>query len=498
MRVTALTNRRKPFFSLNLALSLVLLQTFSIAEPASAATTFTVNGSSVTGSVNYIYSSMSGGNKYTFDFTGSDWGTIKVKLYGAGGGHAKGAAGGYVEGVLDLAALPSRIFTIVVGNKGTEGNSSGGYNGGGSGWDWGSGVSAGGGGGATDLRLNWTTVEDYAGATRILVAGGGGGGNGNGGATGGSGGYPAGSSGSTNSGVSAGGGTQSTGGAPSGSSFSSGANGSFGIGGSGYGGANNGTENEWNGGGGGGYYGGAAHSLHGGGAGGSSYYNSAYVASFGHTTGGGAAKQTAGSASIQILTIGTSVPNAPTIGTATAVDSSTATIAFSAPSSNGGATITSYSAISSPESITANLNQAGSGSITITNLTPGMSYTFRVKASNSIGDSAYSGISNSITLPRAITVISLSVAQNPGTFRVVNTLTLSSNFAGKATFHNGGKIISGCIKLQVTAMVNCNWKPSTRGVSQIKVVFTPTNTSRNSTPSPIFANITVGNRTGFR
>lgn len=482
----------------SLILTIALGQTIIQAPTANAAATFTVNGSTVTGSINYIYSSMTGGNKYTFDFTGSDWGTIKVKLYGAGGGHTNGAAGGYVEGIIDVTAIPSRVFTIVVGGKGTEGNSSGGYNGGGSGWDWGGGTSAGGGGGATDLRLNWTSVSDYSNANRILVAGGGGGGTGNGGATGGAGAYPTGASSGSYGGFTAGGGTQSAGGTPSGSVYSSAANGSFGVGGSGYGGANNGADGEWDGGGGGGYYGGAAHSYHGGGGGGSSYYNSSYVTSFLNTTGGGSAKQTAGSASIQILTVGTAVPDAPTIGTASVVDSSTASISFTAPSNNGGAAITSYTAISIPESITAALSQAGSGSITILNLTPGSTYTFRIKATNSMGDSLYSGNSNSITLPRATTNVSVSASLNPTSFRAITTLTLNSNFAGKATFLNNNKVIAGCVKLSVATSVACNWKPMQRGFIEIQVRFTPNNTSRNTTPSPVFLRVFVGNRTNLR
>ena len=46
------------------------------------------------------------------------------------------------------------------------------------------------------------------------------------------------------------------------------------------------------------------------------------------------------------------VPNAPTIGTATATGSGSATVTFTAPSYNGGATITSYTAVSSPGNIT--------------------------------------------------------------------------------------------------------------------------------------------------
>jgi hypothetical protein len=91
------------------------------------------------------------------------------------------------------------------------------------------------------------------------------------------------------------------------------------------------------------------------------------------------------------------VPGAPTIGTATATGSSTATVAYTAPASNGGATITLYTATSSPGGFTGTLATAGSGTITVTGLAATTSYTFTVKATNSVGQSAASGASNSIT-----------------------------------------------------------------------------------------------------
>ena len=91
------------------------------------------------------------------------------------------------------------------------------------------------------------------------------------------------------------------------------------------------------------------------------------------------------------------VPGAPTIGTATQTGSSTATVVYTAPASDGGATITSYTATSSPAGGTGTLNQAGSGTITVTGLSPLTSYTFTVTATNSAGTSAASAASNSIT-----------------------------------------------------------------------------------------------------
>jgi hypothetical protein len=88
-------------------------------------------------------------------------------------------------------------------------------------------------------------------------------------------------------------------------------------------------------------------------------------------------------------------PDAPTIGTAVAGNQQ-ATVPFTAPSSNGGSAITSYTATSSPGGITGIISQSGSGSITVTGLTNGTAYTFTVTATNAIGTSLASDASNSV------------------------------------------------------------------------------------------------------
>jgi hypothetical protein len=90
------------------------------------------------------------------------------------------------------------------------------------------------------------------------------------------------------------------------------------------------------------------------------------------------------------------VPLQPTVGTVT-LSGSTATVPFTAPSSNGGQTITSYIATSSPGSLTGTITQSGSGSITVSGLSIGTSYTFTVVAVNSVGSSTASNTSNSVT-----------------------------------------------------------------------------------------------------
>lgn len=107
-------------------------------------------------------------------------------------------------------------------------------------------------------------------------------------------------------------------------------------------------------------------------------------------------------------------PDAPTSVVATATSSTTANISFTAPVSDGGTQITSYTATSSPGGITGTIEQEGSGTIPMTGLTPGTTYTFTVKATNSAGDSLPSIASNSITLLGAPTAPTSVVATATG------------------------------------------------------------------------------------
>lgn len=87
------------------------------------------------------------------------------------------------------------------------------------------------------------------------------------------------------------------------------------------------------------------------------------------------------------------VPDAPTIGTATAGDTQ-ASVAFTAPSNVGGSAISAYYAVSNPGQITGT---AASSPVTVTGLTNGTSYTFTVWALNTYGPSPYSAASGSVT-----------------------------------------------------------------------------------------------------
>lgn len=106
----------------------------------------------------------------------------------------------------------------------------------------------------------------------------------------------------------------------------------------------------------------------------------------------------------------TTAPTAPTIVSATAISPTSASISFTAPTSNGGATIETYTATSTPGSITGRLLQSGSGSITVTGLTSSTAYTFSVTAANSAGTSSASSASVSITTPASDAEVAAQVA----------------------------------------------------------------------------------------
>ena len=122
-----------------------------------------------------------------------------------------------------------------------------------------------------------------------------------------------------------------------------------------------------------------------------------------------------------------SVPNAPTVGTATPGNSQ-ASVTF-APNGTGGSPITGYTVTSNPDSI----SQTGTSSpITVSGLTNGTAYTFTVVATNAAGDSVPSAASNSAT-PKANQVITFT---NPGAqnFGTSPTLVATSTSSLTPTF----------------------------------------------------------------
>lgn len=115
----------------------------------------------------------------------------------------------------------------------------------------------------------------------------------------------------------------------------------------------------------------------------------------------------------------TPVASVPTIGAATALTYSTASIAFTAP---GAYAATTYTATSSPGGLTGT---SATSPITVSGLSEQTAYTFTVTATNATGTSSPSAASSSITTPVAF-------APDSG-YDALATVTLSST-ASTVTF----------------------------------------------------------------
>ena len=128
----------------------------------------------------------------------------------------------------------------------------------------------------------------------------------------------------------------------------------------------------------------------------------------------------------------TTAPGAPTGVVATAGNAS-ASVAFTAPASNGGSVITGYTVTSSPGAISAT---GPSSPINVTGLTNGTAYTFTVIATNAIGNSGASALSTSVT------PVAPATAPDPPTSvvaSVVNSTTVSLTFIAP---YDGGSVIT--------------------------------------------------------
>lgn len=125
------------------------------------------------------------------------------------------------------------------------------------------------------------------------------------------------------------------------------------------------------------------------------------------------------------------VPGTPTLTRAVLTNTTAASISFIAPAYNGGNPIKSYTAVSTPGSLSGTVNQSGSGNVTVSGLTSGTAYTFIVYATNDIGNSANSASSgnansefgevtftitgsNSWTVPANVTSVSIVMVGGGG------------------------------------------------------------------------------------
>ena len=123
----------------------------------------------------------------------------------------------------------------------------------------------------------------------------------------------------------------------------------------------------------------------------------------------------------------TTVPQAPTIGTATGGDSS-ATLTFTA-GATGGSAITNYKYSTDNTTYTAFSPAQTSSPLSFSGLTNGTSYAFYLKAVNANGDSSASSISNSITPAAATAFDSIqTVYVSSGTQSTINFTSIPQTY----------------------------------------------------------------------
>jgi trimeric autotransporter adhesin len=162
------------------------------------------------------------------------------------------------------------------------------------------------------------------------------------------------------------------------------------------------------------------------------------------------------------LTINATIPGTPTIGAA--ISSNTqATISFTAPTSNGGSPITSYTATSNPGGFTGTVNQASSGSITVTGLTNGTAYTFTVAATNNIGTGVASSASNSVT--PSLYCVPTGSTTSTSYFSNFSTSGGVSNISNSTGYSTGGYADYTAQSVSQYAGNNVNFSATIVGVS---------------------------------
>jgi hypothetical protein len=140
------------------------------------------------------------------------------------------------------------------------------------------------------------------------------------------------------------------------------------------------------------------------------------------------------------------VPGQPGTPTATASDSA-ASVSWTAPSDTGGSPITAYTVTSTPGNKTCTWS-SGPLSCTVTGLTNGTSYTFKVTATNGAGTGPASSPSNSVT-PATVPDAPTGVSGSSGNGQVLVSWT--------APAYMGGSPITAYTVTSTPGAKTCTW-----------------------------------------
>ena len=191
--------------------------------------------------------------------------------------------------------------------------------------------------------------------------------------------------------------------------------------------------------------------------------------------------------------LSTTLPSAPTIGTATAPNgvaygsSLTASLTFTA-GNTGGKTITNYKYSTDGTNYTAFSPAQTSSPLTIPGLTAGQSYTFILKAVNGNGDSLASSASSSIlsaTVPQAPTIGTPVANGLSGQVSIPFTAnaTGGSSITGFTVTSSGGQTATGSSSpIVITGLTNETAYTFTVTATNAKGTSLPSATSGSATP----------------
>lgn len=170
-----------------------------------------------------------------------------------------------------------------------------------------------------------------------------------------------------------------------------------------------------------------------------------------------------------------STPGAPTIGTATAGDGQ-ASIAFTAPSSDGGSPITTYAAVCTASGQTTADANGSSSPITVTGMTNGIQYACNVRAANEVGAGPAS--SNVNVTPQGPPGVPTSVTATPGNASASIAFAVPASDGGSpiklytalctASNHAGVTATNTTSPISVTGLVNgVQWSCAVKATNEI-------------------------------
>ena len=185
---------------------------------------------------------------------------------------------------------------------------------------------------------------------------------------------------------------------------------------------------------------------------------------------------TGASSAASAAIVPSTVPGAPTIGTATSGANAQSVVSFTAPASNGGAAINSYTVTAADTTNPSNPNVTASGAtspITVTGLTNGDTYSFTVTATNVSGTGAPSGATTATpsTVPGAPTGVTATVGGATGSGTAIVSWTAPASNGGAtitkytATSSSGSKTCSTTSTAPATPATTCTITGLTNGTN---------------------------------